>query len=41
MTFRPFVPKRKFPIARTQYTKLYLDAANGKLTFDPITTESR
>ena len=34
-------PEKEFPIARTQYTKLYIDAAKGKLSFDPVAAESK
>jgi len=34
-------PEREFPLARTQYKKLYLDAANKSLAFDPVTAESK
>lgn len=33
-------PEKEFPLARTQYQKLYLDAATGKLSPDPVTKES-
>jgi uncharacterized protein len=33
-------PEKEFPIARTQYKKLYLDGANGRLSFDPIAKNS-
>ncbi|WP_327145430.1 CocE/NonD family hydrolase [Nocardia sp. NBC_01327] len=32
--------EREFPLARTQYEKLYLDAASGSLSAHPIETES-
>ena len=34
-------PEKEFPIARTQYKKLYVDAAKGKLSFEPVTEESK
>ena len=34
-------PEKEFPIARTQYKKLYVDAANKKLSFEPVTKESK
>ncbi|HJX04081.1 MAG TPA: CocE/NonD family hydrolase [Dehalococcoidia bacterium] len=34
-------PEKEFPIARTQYKKLYLDAANGTMSFDPVSKESK
>lgn len=33
-------PEKEFPLARTKYEKLYLDAKSGKLTRDPIVAES-
>jgi predicted acyl esterase len=32
--------ENEFPLARTQYQKLYLDAATGKLSPDPVTQEA-
>jgi putative CocE/NonD family hydrolase len=34
-------PEKEFPLARTQYQKLYLDTANGALSFKPFTKESK
>ncbi len=34
-------PEREFPLARTQYRKLYLDASNATLSRDPVTTLSK
>jgi uncharacterized protein len=34
-------PEKEFPLARTQYRKLYLDAARRTLSFDPVATESK
>ncbi|MBN1103093.1 MAG: CocE/NonD family hydrolase [Deltaproteobacteria bacterium] len=34
-------PEREFPLARTRYRKLYIDAANGALSFDPVTAASK
>jgi hypothetical protein len=34
-------PEKEFPLARTQYKKLYLDAAKGTLSFDPVAKESK
>jgi hypothetical protein len=34
-------PEKEFPLARTQYKKLYLDAAKGALSFNPIATKSK
>jgi uncharacterized protein len=34
-------PEKEFPLARTQYKKLYLDAAKGSLSFDPVAAESK
>ncbi|MFB7718951.1 CocE/NonD family hydrolase [Nocardia sp. NPDC056100] len=33
-------PEREFPLARTRYDKLYLDAATGSLSPEPIATAS-
>jgi predicted acyl esterase len=33
--------EKEFPLARTQYKKLYLDAANGSMNFEPVTNESK
>ena len=33
--------EKEFPIARTQYTKLYLDASKAALSFEPLPTESK
>ena len=33
-------PEREFPLARTQFEKLYLDAATGTLSPNPVTKES-
>jgi len=34
-------PEKEFPLARTRYTKLYIDAAKNKLSFDSVATESK
>jgi len=34
-------PEKEFPLVRTQYRKLYLDAATGTLSFKPFATESK
>jgi predicted acyl esterase len=34
-------PEKEFPLARTQYNKLYLDAAKGALSFEPVARESK
>jgi uncharacterized protein len=34
-------PEKEFPLARTQYKKLYLDAARGALSFDPVEPEAK
>ena len=34
-------PEREFPLARTQYRKLYLDAASGKMSAQPTVTVSK
>ncbi|HJX04082.1 MAG TPA: CocE/NonD family hydrolase [Dehalococcoidia bacterium] len=34
-------PEKEFPLARTRYKKLYLDAAKGSLSFEPAAKESR
>jgi predicted acyl esterase len=34
-------PEREFPLARTQYQKLYLDGANGALAAQPAAARSR
>ena len=34
-------PEKEFPLARTKYTKLYLDASNHSLSFKPVTKESK
>ena len=33
-------PENEFPLARTQYTKLYLDATDGSLNMQPVSAES-
>ncbi len=33
-------PEREWPLARTQYTKLFLDGSSGALTKDAVTSES-
>ncbi len=33
-------PEKEFPLARTQYKKLYIDAAKGALSFEPVAKES-
>ena len=32
-----FAPRTEWPLARTQYTKLYLNAADGTLQNEPVT----
>jgi predicted acyl esterase len=34
-------PEKEFPLARTQYKKLYLDAAKGALSFEPVAKASK
>jgi predicted acyl esterase len=34
-------PERAFPLSRTDYQKLYIDAGNGALSFSPAAEESR
>lgn len=34
-------PEKEFPLARTQYKKLYLDAGNNSLSQEPLTVESK
>jgi predicted acyl esterase len=34
-------PEKEFPLARTQYKKLYLNAANASMSFDPNAKESK
>jgi len=34
-------PEKEFPLARTQYKKLYVDAARKALSFEPVAQESR
>ena len=34
-------PEKEFPLARTQYRKLYIDAGRGALSFDPVAQESK
>jgi hypothetical protein len=34
-------PEREFPLARTQYEKLYIDASKGALSFHPVAEESK
>jgi uncharacterized protein len=34
-------PEKEFPLARTHYEKLYIDAARGALSFQPVAEESR
>jgi predicted acyl esterase len=34
-------PEKEFPLARTQYTKLYLDASRAALSFSPVADTSR
>jgi uncharacterized protein len=34
-------PEKEFPLARTQYKKLYLNAADASMSFDPIAKESK
>ena len=33
-------PERSFPVKRTEYKKLYLDAANARLSFEPVAATS-
>lgn len=39
--FRANRPEKEFPLARTEYNKLYLDAAKGALVARPVAEESR
>jgi putative CocE/NonD family hydrolase len=39
--FQSARPEKEFPIARTQYTKLYVDAAKGALSWEPVAKESK
>jgi len=34
-------PEKEFPLARTQYKKLYVDAAKGALSFEPVAKASK
>jgi putative CocE/NonD family hydrolase len=34
-------PEKEFPLARTQYQKLYVDAGKGTLSINPVTKESK
>ncbi len=34
-------PEKAFPLARTQYTKLYLDASSGGLSLEPVANASK
>ena len=34
-------PEKEFPLARTQYKKLYVDAARGAFFFQPVAEESK
>jgi predicted acyl esterase len=34
-------PEKEFPLARAQYQKLYVDAARGALSFEPVAEESK
>ena len=34
-------PEKEFPLARTQYKKLYVDAKNKALSFEPVSKESK
>ena len=34
-------PEKEFPLARTKYTKLYLDASKKALSFEPVATVSK
>jgi predicted acyl esterase len=34
-------PEKEFPLARTQYKKLYVDAARKALSFEPVAQESK
>ncbi len=34
-------PEKEFPLARTQYKKLYVDTARGALSFEPVADESK
>jgi putative CocE/NonD family hydrolase len=40
LDFQVARPEREFPLARTQYQKLYLDAAAARLSAEPVTVES-
>ena len=39
--FQAARPEREFPLARTQYQKLYLDGADSSLKSQPVTTASQ
>lgn len=34
-------PEKEFPLARTQYNKLYIDAARGSMQFEPVSEASK
>jgi predicted acyl esterase len=34
-------PEKEFPLARTQYQKLYVDAGKGALSFEPVAEKSK
>jgi predicted acyl esterase len=34
-------PEKEFPLVRTQYKRLYVDAAKGALSFEPVARESK
>jgi predicted acyl esterase len=34
-------PEKEFPLARTEYKKLYLDASNGSMNWEPAEKEAR
>ncbi len=34
-------PEKEFPLARTQYKKLYLDASKGALSYEPVSGEAK
>jgi predicted acyl esterase len=34
-------PEKEFPLSRTQYEKLYIDASRGALSFQPVAEESK
>ena len=41
MNFQDNRPEKEFPLARTQYKKLYLDASKEALSWEPVAKESK